>query len=109
MLFKPDAENTATDGGDGATTTAARPRRRLVSWIVTLLIIGGLGYFGWMALQQRQSATRGMRPDLAVPVLAATPVVKDVPVYLDGVGSVKALNNVTVRAQVDGKLIKVNF
>ncbi|MDB5565798.1 MAG: secretion protein HlyD, partial [Tardiphaga sp.] len=34
---------------------------------------------------------------------------QDVPVYLDGVGSVKALNNVTVRAQVDGKLIKVNF
>ena len=31
------------------------------------------------------------------------------PVYLDGVGSVRALNNVTVRAQVDGKLIAVNF
>ena len=31
------------------------------------------------------------------------------PVYLDGVGSVRALNNVIVRAQVDGKLIAVNF
>ncbi len=44
-----------------------------------------------------------------MPVLAATPRIQDVPVYLDGVGSVRALNNVTVRAQVDGKLIAVNF
>jgi multidrug efflux system membrane fusion protein len=35
--------------------------------------------------------------------------VLDVPVYLDGVGSVRALNTVTVRAQVDGKLLAVNF
>jgi multidrug efflux system membrane fusion protein len=32
-----------------------------------------------------------------------------VPVYLDGVGAVRALNNVLVRSQVDGKLIAVNF
>jgi multidrug efflux system membrane fusion protein len=44
-----------------------------------------------------------------VPVLAATPRIQDVPVYLDGVGAVRALNNVLVRAQVDGKLIAVNF
>jgi len=44
-----------------------------------------------------------------VPVLAATPRIEDVPVYLDGVGTVRALNTVTVRAQVDGKLTAVNF
>ena len=33
----------------------------------------------------------------------------DVPVYLDAVGTVKALNTVTVRPQVDGKLLSVNF
>jgi multidrug efflux system membrane fusion protein len=42
-------------------------------------------------------------------VLAATPRIEDVPVYLDGVGTVRALNNVTVRAQVNGKLLSVNF
>src|SRR6185437_5259525 len=62
----------------------------------------------WTALQQKQAANRG-RPDLPVPVLAATPRIQDVPVYLDGVGAVRALNNVLVRAQVDGKLIAVNF
>src|SRR4029078_8244071 len=51
----------------------------------------------------------GARTDLPVPVLAATPRVQDVPVYLDCVGTVRALNKVTVRSQVDGKLIAVNF
>jgi multidrug efflux system membrane fusion protein len=32
-----------------------------------------------------------------------------VPVYLEGVGTTRALNLVTVRSQVDGKLISVNF
>ena len=109
MLFKPESNEVNAPG------TAARirggARRRTVSIFVTLLILGGLGYIGWSVWQQKQTAAvgRGPRPDMTVPVLAATPKIQDVPVYLDGVGSVKALNNVTVRAQVDGKLIKVNF
>src|SRR5260370_8519849 len=39
-----------------------------------------------------------------------TPVVrKDVPVHVDGIGTVQAFNTVTVRAQVDGQLEKVTF
>ena len=114
MLFKPDGTQIETDAKP---SPAARPaggaRRRIVSIFVTLLILGGLGYIGWMAMQPKPAATpfgRGAsRPDAAVPVLAATPRVQDVPVYLDGVGSVKALNTVTVRAQVDGKLTSINF
>jgi multidrug efflux system membrane fusion protein len=52
---------------------------------------------------------RGLRGDAPVPVLAATAMRSDVPVYFDGVGSSRALNTVTVRAQVDGKLMSVNF
>ena len=44
-----------------------------------------------------------------VPVLAATAKAADVPVYLDGVGTAKALNTVNVRPQVDGKLINISF
>jgi membrane fusion protein, multidrug efflux system len=103
MLFKPDVNET----GKGV---AYRVRRRMVSTAITLLILGGLGYLGWTFWQQKQGGNRGAsRPDLAVPVLAATPRILDVPVYLDGVGSVRALNTVTVRPQVDGKLILVNF
>jgi len=44
-----------------------------------------------------------------VPVLAASARYADVPVYLDAVGTVRALNTVTVRPQVDGKLVAVKF
>jgi multidrug efflux system membrane fusion protein len=110
MLFKPDMKA----ANDGVARVAGKARRRTVSIAVMLLILGGLGYIGWHSMQQTQTGgdtrRRGARPDMAtVPVLAATPKIEDVPVYLDGVGAVRALNNVTVRAQVDGKLIKVNF
>jgi multidrug efflux system membrane fusion protein len=110
MLFKPDFNETAKAASGSVARVAGRARRRTVSIFITLLILGGLGYIGWTSFQQKQSANRSAaRPDLAVPVLAATPRIQDVPVYLEGVGSVRALNNVLVRAQVDGKLIAVNF
>src|SRR5438445_2237984 len=109
MLFKPDLNETAKAAGDRVARVASRARRRTVSIAITLLIIGGLGYIAWTSLQQKQAANRNVRPDLPVPVLAATPRIQDVPVYLDGVGAVRALNTVTVRAQVDGKLMSVNF
>ena len=106
MLFKPDL-NEAKIAGKRVARSAGR---RIVSMTITLLILGGLGYIGWTAMQQKQTANRNGPPrDLPVPVLAATPRIQDMPVYLDGVGSVRALNNVIVRAQVDGKLIAVNF
>jgi len=49
---------------------------------------------------------RGTR---AVPVLPATVVRRDVPVYLEGIGSVVAYKTVTVRSQVDGRLVQVLF
>ncbi len=58
----------------------------------------------------RDAGARGrLRADAPVPVLAAEAKKADVPVYFDGVGSSRALNTVTVRAQVDGKLMSVNF
>jgi multidrug efflux system membrane fusion protein len=106
MLFKPELNVTAKAAGKSVVRSVLR---RMVSISITLLILGGLGYIGWIAMQQKQAANRNARPDLPVPVLAATPRVQDVPVYLDAVGAVRALNNVLVRSQVDGKLIAVNF
>lgn len=100
---------------------AARPvkKRRLgklVAWIVVLGLLGGVGYMLWtLSLQQSTPGGRGgpggrFGPRAAaVPVLVATAHNADVPVYFDGVGTTRALNTVTVRPQVDGKLISVNF
>ncbi|QQN61435.1 efflux RND transporter periplasmic adaptor subunit [Bradyrhizobium diazoefficiens] len=106
MLFKPDTKQGAKEG------TAKKSRGRgFVMTLITLAILGGLGYLGWTVWHQQpqQANGRNQRPDLPVPVLAATPKIQDVPVYLDGVGAIRALNTVTVRSQVDGKLIAVNF
>src|SRR3954453_11448088 len=104
MLFKPDLNQATKTAGR---RVASGARRRTVSLSVTLLILGGLGYIAWTAFQQKQPARA--RPDLPVPVLAASPRIQDVPVLPEGVGAVRALNTVTVRSQVDGKLISVNF
>src|SRR5580704_2493974 len=109
MLFKPETRDGTEAGEIRAPSFASRAGRRMVSTAIILLIVGGLGYVAWIAYQQRQGANRGARPDLPVPVLAATPRVQDVPVYLEGVGAVRTLNTVVVRAQVDGKLTAVNF
>ena len=113
MLFKPESKDDAKVEGVRKPSFLSRVLRRMVSLSVTLVILGGLGYIGWYAFQPKAGGGKGGGPgarlDLPVPVLAATPRTQDVPVYLDGVGSVRALNNVIVRAQVDGKLISVNF
>jgi multidrug efflux system membrane fusion protein len=64
--------------------------------------------------QQTQAASKGGRrggPAAIdpVPVLATAARSQDVPVYLDGVGTARALNTVTVRSQVDGKIIAISF
>ncbi|MDI4231571.1 efflux RND transporter periplasmic adaptor subunit [Bradyrhizobium sp. Arg237L] len=110
MLFKPEAKDNAKAAEVKKPGLLSRLLRRMVSLIIAVVILGGLGYIGWLAWQQKGGGhNANARPDLPVPVLAATPRVQDMPVYLDGVGSVRALNTVTVRSQVDGKLIKVNF
>jgi multidrug efflux system membrane fusion protein len=45
----------------------------------------------------------------AIPVLVATAATRDVPIYLDALGTVQASALVTVRPQVDGTLLEVRF
>jgi membrane fusion protein, multidrug efflux system len=45
----------------------------------------------------------------AVPVVAGTVLKHDVPIYLRGVGTVIAYNNVIVRSQITGQLVKIAF
>src|SRR5262245_42328289 len=88
-------------------------KRSIVTAIAALILIGGAAAYGWQPAspqQQQQRAGRNFRGDDGpVPVIAAQSRRADVPVYLDGVGTVRALNTVTVRSQVDGKLLSVNY
>jgi multidrug efflux system membrane fusion protein len=44
-----------------------------------------------------------------VAAIIGTVLQKDVPIYLDGLGTVQAFNTVTVRSRVDGQLKKLSF
>jgi multidrug efflux system membrane fusion protein len=104
--------------------TPRRWRRSIVAVVITLAVAAGYIWFyapqylpqylaQYAPTQASQAGGRGgragLRGDGPVPVLAATAKKADVPVYFDGVGSSRALNTVTVRAQIDGKLMSVNF
>src|SRR3954465_3898871 len=45
----------------------------------------------------------------AVPVTVATATNQDVPVFLNGLGSVEAFNTVTIKSRVDGPIQEINF
>jgi multidrug efflux system membrane fusion protein len=85
--------------------------RRAATWTLVLLVLAGVGYYFFAGTTQvtQRSGRRGGGGEGPVPVLAVPTKRADVPVYLDAVGTVRALNTVTVRAQVDGKLLSVNF
>ncbi|HET7191782.1 MAG TPA: efflux RND transporter periplasmic adaptor subunit [Pseudolabrys sp.] len=83
-------------------------RRTVATAVILIAVLAALYYvFAGPAAQQRRANRFGTEGP--VPVLAATVARADVPVYLDAVGTIKALNTVTVRPQVDGKLLSVNF
>jgi multidrug efflux system membrane fusion protein len=87
--------------------------RSIATAVAALILIGGAATYWWQPAQpqqQQQRLGRNFRGDDGpVPVIAAQSRRADMPVYLDGVGTVKALNTVTVRSQVDGKLLSVNY
>ena len=82
--------------------------------ILTTLALGGLVVGAWFVVAsqtQQPQRDRGTatNADQPVPVRAALARNADVPVYLEGVGTTRALNMVLVRSQVDGTLLSINF
>jgi multidrug efflux system membrane fusion protein len=76
-------------------------------WIVGIIVLVAVGGGGWQVLHgpsQSEAATKPAPPP-PVPVSVEQAKVQDVPVYLDGIGTVQAFNTVQVRAQVNGVLV----
>jgi len=57
----------------------------------------------------KTAATPAPRTPPTVPVVTSTARAGNLPVYLTGLGTVTALNTVTIRTRVDGHLVKVAF
>src|SRR5258708_6626442 len=74
--------------------------------LVAAIAAGGL-YFTHVHPLERAAAAPAPPP--AVPVVAGVVAQHDVPIYLNGVGTVIAYNTDVVRAQMQGQLISINF
>ena len=74
-----------------------------------VIAVGAYVLLGEQAKQEQKSRRSRAFQDQAAPVLVARAATADVPVYLDAVGTIRALNTVTVRAQVGGQIIRIAF
>jgi membrane fusion protein, multidrug efflux system len=74
------------------------------------LILGGCGHTSADSKQKGGGAGKGGRggAQMTIPVAVAKAEVRDLPILLNGLGSVDAFNTVAVKSRIDGQLIKVN-
>ncbi|HEY0207073.1 MAG TPA: efflux RND transporter periplasmic adaptor subunit [Acetobacteraceae bacterium] len=92
--------------------------------LLVLLLLGaaGGGAYYWYVLREPPAAEaangtptrggsrrRGGSDGTPIPVLTARSEQRDVPVWLDGLGTVQAFNQVQIRPFVDGPLVEVRF
>jgi len=87
---------------------AGEPMRKLLI-AAAGLIVASLGV--WLAYTHSgvQAAPQTPTPAPAVPVTAGVAEARDMPVFVRGIGSVQAFNTVTLKSQVDGKIVNVDF
>jgi multidrug efflux system membrane fusion protein len=91
----------------------ASEKRRWPMWLgliaallVALLLVTRLRRSSSTQGAPAASASASARP---IPVVAATVAERDVPIYLEGLGNAVPLSTVTVKPQVDGRLVRVLF
>jgi len=83
---------------------------KLMNMIAVLAVIAG----GAVAVTRSSALRSAPAPQAptapaAVAVVAASVQSHDVPIYLRGVGTVIAYNNVLIRSQITGQLVKISF
>ncbi len=74
------------------------------------LVLGGCGHTSADSKQKGGGGKggRGGGAAMTIPVAVAKAEVRDLPILLNGLGSVEAYNTVAVKSRIDGQLIKVN-
>ena len=90
---------------------------RKIRWWIPLVVLCGLAlgavvvYRGVLHAGGSSSTAKPAGPAASrtVPVVAAAARRGDMPIYLNGLGTVTAFNTVTIHSRVDGQLMKVLF
>ena len=94
---------------EGDLLVRTRGRRRLgLGAALSLLVVALIVFTIWFWPKHPASPARTAASE-AIPVLVDSSATGDVPIYLDGLGTVQAFNTVTVKPMVDGPLTSVTF
>src|SRR6266446_697925 len=121
LAFEPERTGktkmgTRLDSGNGAATEVQETRRmktsrvkkqRIPRWGIFLFVI--LAAFAVARTLQRGVETAKTTQPPVRPVLVAKVISKDVPLYLDEIGTCAAYETVQVQAQVSGQIIARHF
>jgi multidrug efflux system membrane fusion protein len=88
------------------TMWVAKQNRRRIFFAGAGIVCVGAAVVVWR--HESSQPTQKPTPP-AVPVTVAEAAKTDVPIYYDALGTVSALNTVSLRAQVNGQIVAVNF
>ncbi|KWT65186.1 putative Co/Zn/Cd efflux system membrane fusion protein [Hyphomicrobium sulfonivorans] len=87
--------------------------RKFFKSLFAILAIAGITaaaiYYTQGSNTPQRGGFRGARMAGPVPVVVADAKLANIPVWLDGVGTARGRNTVTVRPQVDGQILSVDF
>jgi multidrug efflux system membrane fusion protein len=100
------SELNGADTAGGTPPTEPRRNRRLARRAVVVLFIFFLGIALLLHFAERGKPAHAYGPPV-MPIVAATARKGDLPIYLNGLGSVTPVYTVTLRTRVDGELFSV--
>ena len=111
----PSPQKITPEGLSAEPLTVQRPKPRRWAVIRRLILMGALvvailgGLYGFEKFKEGMIAGYFSAPQPPVPVSAVTVTTAAMPRYLDGIGTVRAVHQVTVSPELVGRVVKIMF